>query len=103
MAPISWQSKKLDRVRKRPLASETLALSEAADAGFFISSLVQETFGMAVLPPVRCYTDNVSLTNALGTTNIVSDRRLRVNMARLREMVSGEGVIEVFWIDGQIP
>ena len=33
VTPILWQSKKLKRVTKSPLASETLALGEAADAG----------------------------------------------------------------------
>ena len=42
--PISWQSKKLRRVTKSPLASETLALSDAADGGYLISTLLQETF-----------------------------------------------------------
>ena len=100
VVPISWQSKKLDRVTKSPLASETLALSEAADSGFLISSIVQEIFGMSVLPPVHCFTDNESLTRALGTSNLISDRRLRVDMARLREMVSKKE-IDVFWIDGK--
>ena len=40
IASISWQSKKLDRATKSPLASEALALGEAADAGFLISFLV---------------------------------------------------------------
>ena len=33
IAPICWSSKKLDQVTKSPLAAETLALSEAAEAG----------------------------------------------------------------------
>ena len=32
MSPICWLLKKLDQVRKSPLASEILTLSEAADA-----------------------------------------------------------------------
>ena len=101
IAPISWQSKKLERVTKSPLASETLALGEAADAGFLVSSLVQEIFGLSKLPPVHCYTDNRSLTNALETSTIISDRRLRVDIARLREMVS-KSEIKVFWVDGKL-
>ena len=37
VVPISWQSKKLSRVTKIPLASETLALCEVAEAGNLIS------------------------------------------------------------------
>ena len=100
VAPISWQSKKLDRVTKSPLASETLALGEAADAGFFIASLIQEIYGLSALPPVHCFTENKSLTSALETSNLISDRRLRVDLARLREMVSKKE-IKVFWIEGR--
>ena len=39
VAPISWQSKKLNCVTKCPLASEALALSEAAGAGFLMASI----------------------------------------------------------------
>ena len=40
VAPITWQSKKISRVTKSPLALETLSLSEVADAGFMIASMV---------------------------------------------------------------
>ena len=98
--PISWQSKRLYRVTKSPLASETLALSEGADAGFLVSSLVQEIFNLPSLPPVNCYTDNRSLTDTLVTTRVISDRRLWVDIARLREMVA-EKEIYVTWVDGK--
>ena len=46
VVPISWQSKRLTRVTKSPLASETLALSEGADASFLVSSQIQEIFNV---------------------------------------------------------
>ena len=100
VVPISWQSKKLTRVTKSPLASETLALNEAADSGFLIASMVQEMFGLSSLPMVDCFTDNGSLTETLQTSKIVSDKRLRVDIARLREMVA-EGEINVSWVEGR--
>ena len=100
VAPISWQSKKLNRVTKSPLASETLALSEAADTGFLIASMVQEMFCLSSMPRVECFTDNGSLTETLQTSKIVVDKRLRVDIARLREMVSEEE-ISVSWVEGK--
>lgn len=38
----------------------------------------------AVLPIVYCYTDNQSLVDTLETTRMTSDRRLRVDVVRLR-------------------
>ena len=100
VVPIGWQSKRLNRVTKSPLASETLALSEGADAGFLVASLVQEIFNLPSLPLIQCFTDNRSLTDTLVTTRVISDRRLRVDVARLREMVA-EKEISVTWIDGK--
>ena len=99
VAPISWQSRKLTRVTKSPLASETLALSEAADSGFLIASMIQEMYRLASLPIVECFTDNGSLTETLQTSKIVCDKRLRVDIARLREMVD-EKEINVTWVKG---
>ena len=98
IAPISWQSKKFNRITKGPLASEALALSEAADAGFLMTSIWLEIFGLLVLRKVLCRTDNESLKEALYSSKVVSDRRLRVDIARLREMVK-EDEIQVEWIE----
>ena len=97
VAPVSWQSKKLNRVTKRPLASEALALSEAADASFLMASIWQEVFGLSMLPKVLCRTDNESLEEALYSSKIVSDRHLQVDITCLREMVE-ENEIQVEWI-----
>ena len=72
-------------------------MGEAADSGFLVASMIQEMFNLSSFPKVECYTDNASLTETLGTSKIVSDKRLRVDIARLKEMV-GEGEIEVNWV-----
>ncbi|CAL4097671.1 unnamed protein product [Meganyctiphanes norvegica] len=100
VVPISWQSKRLVRVTKSPMASETLSLGEGADSGFLVSSLVCEIFNLPVLPPVICYTDNKSLMDTLETTYVITDRRLRVDVARLREMIAEKEII-VCWVEGK--
>ena len=99
--PITWQSKKLNRVTKSPLASETLALAEAADAGFLVAMMTQEIFQLTNPPVIECFTDNKSLYETLKTSTTVSDKRLRVDIARLREMVEKEE-IKVIWIEGNL-
>ena len=88
----------MDRVTKSPLASETLALSEAADAGFFVAKMTKEVFGMQDAPKVTCFTDNKSLFDNLQSSKLVQDLRIRVDIARIREMVH-LGEIEVVWVD----
>ena len=97
VAPVSWQSKKLSRVTKSPLASEALALAEAVDSGYLIASMVREMFALPSLPSITGLTDNKSLCDTLHTSHIVSDARLRVDIARLREMIEKKE-LDVVWI-----
>ena len=52
-----------------------------------MASIWKKVFGLSVLPKVLCRTDNESLKEALYSLKVVSDWRLRVNTARLQEMV----------------
>lgn len=98
--PICWQSKKLQRVTKSPIASETLALGEGADASFLLASILKDIFLMKSLPKITCFTDNKSLYDTLNTTNVTKDLRLRVDIARLRQMVEEEE-LKIKWIAGK--
>ena len=100
VVPVVWQSKKISRVTKSPLASETLALSEGADAGYLLATQIKEIFLLENLPQIRCVTDNKSLFETMQTSNLIKDLRLRVDIARLREMEE-KGEISVSWIDGK--
>ena len=84
VAPITWQSKKISRVTETPLALETLSLSEVADAGFMIASMVQEINCLSFLPSVLCKTDNSSLMETLHTTKLVKDMGLCVDIGQLQ-------------------
>ena len=97
--PISWQSKKLSRVTKSPLASETLAVNDGADASYLLASIMQEIFPTSKRMLIEVVTDSQSLQDTSSTSNIVKDARLRVDMARLRQMVE-RNEIEVTWMKG---
>ena len=83
IAPICWQSKKLHRVTKSPLASETLAVGEAADAGYLVACMILEIFKLRSHPVINCCTDNKSLFETVESTTIPSDRRLRIDLSRI--------------------
>ena len=95
--PFMWQSKKLNRVAKSPLASETMELAEAADAGYLAAVIVKEVFALSDEPEVKCFTDSLSLIEHLGTSHVIQDSRLRVDVARIREMIQLKEV-GVEWI-----
>ena len=56
--PITWKSKKLERVTKSPMASEAMALVKSADAGHFVALIRKEIFGLKIAPRVFCKTGN---------------------------------------------
>ena len=79
---ILWWSKKLERVSKTQLASEAIALSEAADAEYLVTAMIQETFERTIMVEVNCYSNSKSLKDHLQSSNIISVLRLRVDMTR---------------------
>ena len=100
-APISWESKKLERVTKSPLATEISAVADAADHGHLVASMVKELYHLEKLPIIEVYTDSNSLKEHLETTHIINDPRLRVDIARLREMKEiGEVVVK--WVPSEL-
>ena len=99
LIPISWQSKKLTRVTKSPIASEASAQCDGADAAYLISHLLKEIFPKSSVK-VSCKTDNKSLVNTLRTTKVHEDKRLRVDVSRLKEMIIEEE-IELDWIPAE--
>ena len=92
LVPILWQSKKLKRITKSLIASETLALGETADAGLLIANMMKEIYKLSSLPIVQCYTDSKSLNDALHTTNTIEDLSIRVEIARLRQMLENREI-----------
>ena len=96
-APVTWKSKKLDRITKSPLASEVMAVADAADSGFLVASIVQEIFGLKETPQIDICTDSKSLQEHLETKKIIQDPRLRVDTARLREMTE-IGEVSIRWV-----
>ena len=103
IAPLIWQSRKLKRVTKSPLASETLALGEAADAAKLMVAQLVEIHQLSSLeeaPTIHCFTDSKSLYDATTTTNTVEDKSLRVEIARIREMVELKEIF-VHWVSNE--
>ena len=76
-------------------------MSEVADAGFMIASMVQEINCLSFLPSVLCKTDNSSLMETLHVTKLIKDMRLHVDIGRLREMVQQNEIL-IEWIDGRL-
>ncbi|KAG1681692.1 Retrovirus-related Pol polyprotein from transposon RE2 [Nymphon striatum] len=99
MCPISWSAKKIRRVVKSTLAAEALSLVEGLDACYFVRSILQEMIqikkGQSIM--IKCFTDNKSLCQNIHSTKLISEKRLCLDLASIKESVS-QGDITVTWI-----
>ena len=58
---------------KECIASETMELAEAADAGYLAAVIVKYIFALSNEPEVKCFTDSLSLIEHLGTSHVIQD------------------------------
>ena len=100
--PIAWQGKKVQRVVRSTLAAETLALVEGCETAYMTGRLLNEILtgkSDKYDKPIKCVVDNHSLFQSGNSTNTLEDKRLKVEMAILREMVD-RNEIELSWCKG---
>ena len=96
--PILWQTRKIRRVVKSTLSAEAMALLECAEAAVYVASVLHEISG-GDRCKIRCFVDNKSLVDALQSCKHVEDRRLRIDVAVLRDMLERGEIEEVSWVD----
>ena len=96
--PLYWQTRRLKRVVKSTLAAETMALLEGAEAGVYLSYVLKEILHREHID-VHCVTDNKSLVDALRSFRQVDDKRLRIDIAVLADMLAQREISDVSWVD----
>ena len=74
-------------------------LNEATDTGYLVATMLAEMLNLPSLPIVHCFTDSKSLVDNVESTKVVSDKRLRVDVARLRQMI-GRNEVVLHWVEG---
>ena len=93
---ISWKSGKIRRIARSTLAAETFAMIDGINAAVFCRNLMAEVVGAA--PNIHCFTDSKSLVEAIFSSNAISDRRLRVDVAFIRSTVAESFFKQFSWI-----
>ena len=95
--PIYWQTRKIRRVVKSTLSAETMALLDCAEAGIFLANVMADITSLAPLP-VKCYIDNRSLVKSLHSSKYIEDRRLRLDIAVISDMLDRRELHNVSWV-----
>ena len=97
---LSWKSGKMRRVARSTLAAECFALIDGINSSQFCSSIIAKTSGYQ--PPIYCYTDNRSMVETLYSSNSLQDKRLRVDVAYVRNLIQEEKLMGVKWIETKL-
>ena len=99
--PIAWQSELVRRVVKSTLAAETQAIIDMAEACIFYRKLLLEILQVKDnIDNIKsfCKTDNSCLYDSVHSSTQTLDKRLRIEMAILREMLERKGIAEISWV-----
>ena len=95
VAPLSCTSKRLRRVCRSTISAETMAMLDSIDTCIWLRHIIEEING--AISAVKVKTDNMSLTEAVHSTTSVEEKRLRVDIAAIRDDIK-QNIIVVEWI-----
>ena len=94
-APIVWSSTKIKRIVRSSLAAKALKAVECSDIIVYIKSPVKEVMKIEDTDvKMLVVTDSNNLKEALGSPHTVQGKRLRVDLAALKEDIMN-GVVQI--------
>jgi len=99
--PIYWRSKVIARVCKSAKSAETCALEDAIDSAINIGRQVHQ-IRTGKIEDKSCkiiaMTDSKGLVDSLSSTKQVSEGRMRLNVARIKEYLRLKEIAMVKWV-----
>ena len=88
------------RVVRSTIAAEAFSLQEGLESGFYHWRLLED-----ILPhntvPIIAYIDNKSVVDAIYSTKLVDDKRLRLDIAAIRESLENNEVSKIKLCSGK--
>ena len=101
--PLSWATNKIQRVVRSSLAAEAMTMQDAIENALFIREMLSEMLSgeRAEKLPIVHITDNISLKNAIYSNHQVNDKRLRIDLAALKQEIDEKDVM-VHWVPGNL-
>ena len=95
---LSWHAGKVKRVVRSTIAAEALSLLDGIEDGIYMKQLLKELLGIDI--PIEAIVDNRSVVEAVHSTKLVEDKRLRIDVAAIQECLSSGDVVSVRWCPG---
>ena len=79
--PIAWSAHKIKRVERSTLAAETLSLQEGIETGNYYREMLEDILGLEhKVIKIEAYVDSRSVMEAILSTRLVEDKRLRIEI-----------------------
>ena len=80
-----------------------LGLEEGLEASFYYRQMLEDILGYEHKTiRIEAYVDNKSVIEALFSTRMVEDKRLRVDVAAIQESLKLQDINLIQWIPGQL-
>lgn len=97
--PLVWNASKIKRVVRSTLAAEALSLMLGLEAALYVRSILSE---LLITPkiPVIAYVDNRSVVEAVHSTKLVDDKRLRIDIGAIKQCLSDGTLSALRWCPG---
>ena len=100
-APIEWRSNKIKRKVSSTLAAEMLALSNALEAAIGTRDQIYEMSAGKINLKIKAITDNKSARDAIYSEKANDQKRLRAEIAGIKETIDNGEIEEIKWVAGQ--
>ncbi|KAH3835143.1 hypothetical protein DPMN_108487 [Dreissena polymorpha] len=80
------------------IAAEALSLQEGLECGYYYRQMLEDIMKLeGNTIPIIAYIDNKSVIEAVHSTKLVDDKRLRVDIAAISGSLSRNEVKEIRW------
>lgn len=98
MLPLAWKSTKIRWIVRSTIAAETLSMVDILDAALCLGHLFSEILYNCQKEnrfPLVCFTKNRSLFENILSTKTVGEKRLRVDIAGIKQMLQRKEISNI--------
>ena len=101
--PVSWNAHKIKRVVRSTLAAEMLSLEEGLEASVYYGQMLEDILEIKSKSiQTEAYVDYKSVIEAILSTRMVEDKRLRVDVAAIQELLKLHDINGIQWVPGHL-
>ena len=100
-SPLDWSSKKIRRKVCSTLEAETIAIRDSVSQGVYFAHLLSDIYYGTLQTkrfPVYVYTDSKSLEQAVRSTKLVQEKKLRIDIAEIQRCIEEKEIVDLRYV-----